>query len=133
MVVSNCVLNLVPGKDAVFNEIYRVLKPGAHFSISDVVLQGELPEALKNDAEMYAGCIAGAIGKEEYLQLIKNSGFVNINVQKEKPIYIPDDVLSKYLSGEDVQAFRQGKNDIRSITVYAEKPKEICCEPGCCN
>ncbi|MFO0361333.1 MAG: arsenite methyltransferase, partial [Flavobacteriales bacterium] len=59
VIVSNCVLNLVPNKRAVFQEIFRVLKPGGHFSISDVVLVGELPEALQKDAEMYAGCVSG--------------------------------------------------------------------------
>src|SRR5215469_2298680 len=78
VIVSNCVLNLVPDKEAVFKEIYRVLKPGGHFSISDVVLVGELPDALRKDAEMYAGCVAGAIQKQTYLGLIKSSGFQNI-------------------------------------------------------
>src|SRR5690606_33760671 len=61
VVVSNCVLNLVPNKDGVFREIFRVLKPGGHFSISDVVLVGDLPDGLRNAAEMYAGCVSGAI------------------------------------------------------------------------
>src|SRR6201996_4976181 len=73
VIVSNCVLNLVPDKDAVIKEIYRVLKPGGHFSISDVVLIGELPDALRKDAEMYAGCVAGAIQKETYLELIEKN------------------------------------------------------------
>src|SRR5205085_10044803 len=69
VIVSNCVLNLVPNKEGVFKEIFRVLKPGGHFSISDIVLVGELPANIKNAAEMYAGCVAGAIQKDEYLQL----------------------------------------------------------------
>src|ERR1700733_14680653 len=93
VVVSNCVLNLVPNKDLVFKEIFRVLKPGGHFSISDIVLAGDLPEALRKDAEMYAGCVAGAIQKETYLELIKINGFRNITIQKEKAINIPDDIL----------------------------------------
>jgi ubiquinone/menaquinone biosynthesis C-methylase UbiE len=84
VVVSNCVLNLVPNKDAVMKEIYRVLKPGGHFSISDVVLKGNLPKALQGAAEMYAGCVAGAIQKEDYLQLIKDNRFSNITVQKKR-------------------------------------------------
>jgi arsenite methyltransferase len=131
VIVSNCVLNLVPNKDEVIKEIFRVLKPGAHFSISDIVLAGELPDAIKGAAEMYAGCVAGAIQKEEYLNLIKNNGFVNITIQKEKVITIPDDILSTYLSSEEIDAFKQSGTGIYSITVYAEKP---CCEPGsgCC-
>lgn len=121
VVVSNCVLNLVPNKEKVINEIFRVLKPGGHFSISDIVLAGNLPEALREDAEMYAGCVAGAIQKDEYLQQIKDAGFQHITLQKEKPISIPDDILSKYLSGEQIADFNKGETGIFSITVYAEK------------
>lgn len=121
VVVSNCVLNLVPDKKKVINEIFRVLKPGGHFSISDIVLVGELPEALKKDAEMYAGCVAGAIQKDEYLNYIDIAGFQNITIQKEKTIQIPDDILAKYLSREQVEEFNSGTTGIYSITVYAEK------------
>ncbi len=133
VIVSNCVLNLVPNKDGVFREIFRVLKPGGHFSISDVVLLGELPEALQKDAEMYAGCVAGAIQKKEYLELIVKNGFKNIAVQKEKAILIPDDILKNYLDEPALNDFKSGKTGIFSITVYAEKPA-ACCEPGsgCC-
>ncbi len=121
VIVSNCVLNLVPEKKKVISEIHRVLKPGGHFSISDIVLVGSLPDALRQDAEMYAGCVAGAIQKSEYLKLIENQGFVNIKVQKEKPIVIPDDVLGKYLSQNEMKDFNKGGTGIFSITVYAEK------------
>ncbi len=136
VIVSNCVLNLVPNKDGVFKEIFRVLKPGGHFSISDVVLVGNLPEALRQDAEMYAGCVSGAIQKEVYMELIEANGFGNIRIQKEKAIHIPDDILSNYLDAASLQDFRIGHTGIFSITVYAEKPveKPDCCEPGsgCC-
>ncbi|MBA3673517.1 MAG: arsenite methyltransferase [Chitinophagaceae bacterium] len=132
VIVSNCVLNLVPNKDGVFKEILRVLKPGGHFSISDIVLVGELPANIKNAAEMYAGCVAGAIQKDDYLQLIEANGFKNITLQKEKVITIPDDILSNYLSTEQVKEFKNSGTGIFSITVYAEKP-ESCCETNCCN
>ena len=122
VIVSNCVLNLVPDKAKVIKEIYRVLKPGGHFSISDIVLQGHLPEALKADAEMYAGCVAGAIQQEEYLGHIEKTGFIDITLQKSKPITIPDDILSKYLSAEEMAAFNKGETGIYSITVFARKP-----------
>jgi len=131
VIVSNCVLNLVPNKDGVFKEIYRVLKPGGHFSISDVVLVGRLPEGLRKDAEMYAGCVSGAIQKEVYMELIKSNGFSNITLQKEKAIVIPDDILKNYLSAAELQEFKNGSTGIFSITVYAEKPT-ACCAPGCC-
>ena len=132
VVVSNCVLNLVPDKDAVFKEIFRVLKPGGHFSISDVVLEGELPEGLKKDAEMYAGCVSGAIQKQEYLELITKNGFSNVVVQKEKIISIPDDILKNYLNEDELERFKKGDTGIFSITVYAEKSKS-CCGTECCN
>lgn len=137
VVVSNCVLNLVPNKKGVFAEINRILKPSGHFSISDIVLVGELPDKLKEVAEMYAGCVAGAIQKSEYLNLIKESGFENVTLQKEKPIIIPDDILSNYLNTEEIEAFKNQKGGIFSVTVYAEKEalsKSNCCPPesGCC-
>lgn len=135
VVVSNCVLNLVPNKHGVFQEIYRVLKPGGHFSISDVVLVGALPNTLKETAEMYAGCVSGAIQKQVYLELIHANGFENIIIQKEKPIYIPDDILVKHLSAVEIESFRAGGIGIFSITVFAQKPFENKqCTPGggCC-
>ena len=136
VIVSNCVLNLVPNKDGVMKEIYRVLKPGGHFSISDIVLEGELPAEIKEAAEMYAGCIAGAIQKKAYLQSIEANGFKNITVQKDKPIIIPDDILKNYLSTTQIETFKQSGSAIRSVTVYAEKPaeeKKACCGPDCCS
>ena len=135
VIVSNCVLNLVPDKDGVFKEIFRVLKPGGHFSISDIVLVGRLPENIKGAAEMYAGCVAGAIQKQAYLELISGNGFVNVTLQKEKPIIVPDDILQNYLSKEEIEEFKKSGTGIFSITVFAEKPlveKAACCGPDCC-
>jgi arsenite methyltransferase len=134
VIVSNCVLNLVPNKEGVFKDIFRVLKPGGHFSISDIVLEGDLPPAIRQAAEMYAGCVSGAIQKQEYMNLIAASGFTGITVQKQKAIVIPDDILSAYLNSDEMTGFKNSNTGINSITVYAEKPKETaCCAPGCCN
>lgn len=122
VVVSNCVLNLVPNKAAVIGEMFRVLKPGGHFSISDIVLQGDLPEALQHDAQMYAGCVSGAMQKADYLQTLKDAGFQNITEQRSKTITIPDDILNRYLDAPGIAAFKAGKTGIFSITVYGEKP-----------
>jgi arsenite methyltransferase len=132
VIVSNCVLNLVPNKDGVFREINRVLKPGGHFSISDIVLDGNLPSKIREAAEMYAGCVAGAIQKQAYMELIEINGFKNVIVQKEKPIIIPDDILRNYLSDDEIKQFKNSGAGIYSITVYAEKTGESCCAPGCC-
>lgn len=130
-VISNCVLNLVPDKKQAFDETYRVLKPGGHFSVSDVVLKGDLPQNLKNDAEMYAGCVSGAIQLTEYLGLIHKSGFVSVVIQKEKIVVLPDDILINYLNEAEISAYKKGDFGIYSITVYGQKPL---CEPnsGCC-
>ena len=132
VVVSNCVLNLVPNKKAVFQDIYRVLKTGGHFSISDIVLTGELPEKIKSAAEMYAGCVASAIDKEEYLGYIKEAGFAKIALQKQKEIIVPDDILKDYLNDEEIKSYKSSPTVIHSITVYAEK--QACCstQTSCC-
>lgn len=135
VVVSNCVLNLVPNKKAVFAEIFRVLKAGGHFSISDIVLTGNLPEKLQSAAEMYAGCVAGAIQIDDYLGYIEEEGFHNITIQKNKPIIIPEDILVNYLTPEEVKQYTSMETSIRSITVYAEKIEKLSgCTPGsgCC-
>ena len=134
VIVSNCVLNLVPNKDAVIKDIYRVLKPGGHFSISDVVLVGALPEGLRKDAEMYAGCVSGAIQKEVYMELIHANGFEQVTIQKEKAIIIPDDILINYLTTDQIAAFKNGATGIFSVTVFAKKPMDQKCVPGggCC-
>ena len=148
VIVSNCVLNLVPDKEKVFAETFRVTKPGGHFSISDVVIDGDLPEGLRESAEMYAGCVSGAIQMKDYLRLIEESGFENVTIQKQKPILLPDELLLEFLTKEQVQAFVASGTGIYSITVYGEKPggrpkKKMvsiseareareCCGPDCC-
>ncbi|MBD0254846.1 MAG: methyltransferase domain-containing protein, partial [Cytophagales bacterium] len=134
VVVSNCVLNLVPDKAKAFAETYRVLKPGGHFSISDIVLSGELPEGLQQDAALYAGCVSGAIQREAYLDLVRRAGFVNVQVQKQRRITLPDEILLGYLSPQDLEHFKAGGTGLFSVTVYAEKPQPGCCPPGsgCC-
>lgn len=132
VVVSNCVLNLVPNKEAVFAEIKRVLKPGGHFSISDIVLEGDLPESVRKTAELYAGCVSGAIQKSEYLGLIEKAGFTQITVQKQKTIQIPEEILSSYLSADEIKAFHESGTGIYSITVFAVKENSCAPGSGCC-
>ena len=137
VIVSNCVLNLVPDKNKVIKEIFRVLKPGGHFSISDIVLEGQLPDRWKEVAELYAGCVSGAIQKQVYLKIIEEAGFKNIILQKDKAIIIPDNILANYLNADEIAEYKNGNTKITSITVYAEKPakdERKCCEPGsgCC-
>jgi SAM-dependent methyltransferase len=121
VVISNCVLNLVPDKTKAFSEIHRILKTGGHFSVSDLVTTGDLPEAIRNAAEMYVGCIAGALKKQEYLEIIAKTGFTNVQVQKESEVSLPDDVISGYLGKDDIKKFRASGVKVLSVSVYAEK------------
>lgn len=121
VVISNCVLNLVPDKDKAFSEIFRILKPGGHLSVSDVVLRGILPPKIQQAAEMYAGCVSGAIDINLYIQKMEKSGLRNIKVQKEKAINLPDETLLAWLDKKEIEEFRQSGSGIFSITVYAEK------------
>jgi arsenite methyltransferase len=121
VVVSNCVLNLVPNKDRAFSEIFRILKPGAHFCVSDIVLKGELNPELKKSAEMYAGCVAGALQQDEYLGIIKQTGFVNIDIKKTKVIELPDEILRKYLDEKGIELYKEKVKGIFSITVVGYK------------
>ena len=136
VVVSNCVLNLVPNKEKAFSEVHRVLKVGGHFSISDIVYKGTMPKGILEAAEMYAGCVAGASEKGSYLGIIKSTGFKNIQIKKERLINLPDELLLQYVTAEELQKFRNSNSGIYSVTVYADKLDEgACCdttENSCC-
>ena len=130
VVVSNCVLNLVPNKRQALSEVLRVLKPGGHFSISDVVLKGELPQNIQQAAELYAGCVSGALQESDYLGIIHELGFEQVSVQKRKSIVVPDDILANYLSPEEIASFKASGTGIFSITVSAAKPMASGTTPG---
>lgn len=121
VVVSNCVLNLVPDKTRAFSEIHRALKTGGHFSISDIVLEGSLPESIANVAELYASCVSGALEKNTYLDIIKQAGFKNVSIVKERQYNLPDDLILQFVGPAELKAYRESGNKILSITVYAEK------------
>lgn len=122
VVISNCVLNLVPEKEKAFSEMYRILKPGGHFCISDIVLKGALPAALREAAEFYAGCVSGALEADHYLHLLQLSGFTEIEVRQEKAIHLPKELLERFLNPEDLLNFRKAQPVIFSSTVYGKKP-----------
>lgn len=136
VVISNCVMNLVPDKEKAFKEVFRVLKTGGHFSISDIVYAGSLPSGIFEAAEMYAGCVAGASEKGSYLGIIKSVGFSNIQIKKERIIDLPDELFLKYVKIDELDRFRKSGSGIYSITVSADKSNEgSCCETsenGCC-
>lgn len=136
VVISNCVLNLVSNKKQIFNEVNRILKLGGHFSISDIVTIGDLPKELLEASELYAGCVSGASEKGKYLGYIKEAGFKNISISQERKITLPDELLLKYLSAEEVKAYKNSNKGIYSVTIYADKLEEgACCESSaneCC-
>lgn len=94
VIISNCVINLAPDKGKVFKEAYRVLKKGGRLMVSDIVLSKPLPEELKNDTELLIGCVSGAILKNDYLDLLKKTGFSNIKIIKEAPAFLENYGLS---------------------------------------
>lgn len=121
VVISNCVINLVPDKEKAFAEIMRVLKPGGHFCISDVVLNGELPLEIQSAAEMYAGCVAGALQKKDYLKIIDRAGFTDVRIKKDKEISLPDSLLLEYLSADELKVYKFSGTGVFSMTVVGVK------------
>lgn len=119
VVISNCVLNLVPNKKAAFTETYRILKTGGHFAISDIVLEGTLPEALIKDAEMYAGCVSGALQEQDYLDAIRSAGFQEIQVLKKRRLDLPGELLDRYNVRDKMN--EPGAPGIFSLTIRAQK------------
>jgi len=122
VVISNCVLNLVPDKRAAFAEIHRVLKPGARFCISDIVSSAPLPDWTLEVAALYAGCISGAIPRDDYLEIVAEAGLDGIEVVKARRINIPEAVLSQY--ADEAQLTEAASKDLHvlSITVTGTKP-----------
>jgi arsenite methyltransferase len=121
IVISNCVLNLVPDKPMAFREIHRILKPGGRFCISDIVTQGDLPASVRKSAELYAGCVASAVKQEEYLEIIREAGFVDVEIKASKTIEVPDELLKKYLSEDEISDLQRHGSAILSITVTGHK------------
>jgi arsenite methyltransferase len=131
VVISNCVLNLVPDKAKAFAETWRVLKPGGHFCVSDIVATGALPEGICSAAALYVGCIAGAMPETEYRGIIRNAGFDDVRIAERKPVPLPDEILREYLSEPELAAFRSSGVGLLSVTVLGAKPA-ACCGENCC-
>lgn len=121
VIVSNCVMNLVPDKQKAYQEVHRVLKPGGHFCISDIVYTGTMPAGFLKQAELYAGCVTGASEKQNYMQIIEQAGFKNIQIKKERLIDLPDTILNQNLSESQVSDYKNNIQGLFSITVYANK------------
>ncbi|MBK9116081.1 MAG: arsenite methyltransferase [Betaproteobacteria bacterium] len=132
VIISNCVINLSGDKDRVLREAFRVLKPGGRFAVSDVVVRGDVPPAIRRNMELWAGCIAGALSDTEYREKLAAAGFTAVDVE-----------VTRVYGGEDARAFLTAEGvDANAIAdevdgkfvsafVRATKP-EACCAPGCC-
>ncbi|MCB2205122.1 arsenite methyltransferase [bacterium] len=121
VVISNCVLNLVPDKAKAFSEIFRVLRPGGSFTVSDIVVEGEMPDELRSVAELYAGCVSGAEQRQAYLGHIAQAGFASVQTPVEKPILIPEDVLTDVLSNLPEETRNLDGARLVSVTVRGVK------------
>jgi arsenite methyltransferase len=122
VVISNCVLNLVPDKARAFAEMYRVLRPGAHFCVSDIVASAPLPNGIRTAAALYIGCVAGAEPEANYIATIGSAGFRDIRIAKSRRIDLPEDVLAGVLAGDEIAAAHNADLHIKSVTVVGVKP-----------
>ena len=133
VVISNCVINLSADKDRVLGEAFRVLKPGGRFAVSDVVVRGDVPEAVRKSMLLWVGCIAGALEENDYLAKLKKAGFDGLSVEPTREYNVEDARQFLTEAGVDVDAIApQVNNKFFSAFIRAGKPKAACCQPGCC-
>jgi ubiquinone/menaquinone biosynthesis C-methylase UbiE len=135
VIISNCVINLSGDKDRALGEAFRVLKPGGRFAVSDVVVRGDVPDAIRKSMELWVGCVAGALSDAEYVAKLARAGFVDISVEDTR-LYTVEDART-FLAGEgiDVEALAtQVEGTFVSAFVRATKPAAAsCCGPECCH
>ena len=133
VIISNCVINLSADKDRVLQEAFRVLKPGGRFAVSDIVVRGEVPAAIRRSVELWVGCMAGALEENEYLAKLARAGFEVVTVEPTRIYRVEDAREQLSRSGIDVDAIAplvDGK--FMSAFVRAKKPGSWCCAPSCC-
>ncbi len=136
VVISNCVINLSPNKDAVLREAFRVLKPGGRFAVSDVVTRGEMLPEIRKSVLLWVGCIAGALEENDYLRKLKGAGFAEAEIEPTRVYRVED--AREFLSGQglDVDAIApQVDGKFFSAFIRATKPAsegKSCCGPACC-
>ena len=133
VIISNCVINLSADKKTVLREAFRVLKPGGRFAVSDVVVRGEVPAAVKTNMELWIGCVAGALEEQEFLNLLNEVGFEKASIEPTR-VYKVDDAAA-FLIGTGLEADEfasQIDGKFMSAFVRATKPAKSCCGPDCC-
>jgi ubiquinone/menaquinone biosynthesis C-methylase UbiE len=133
VIISNCVINLSADKDRVLREAFRVLKPGGRFAVSDVVVRGSVPEAVRKSMLLWVGCIAGALEESDYLAKLRASGFEDVSIEPTRVYNVEDARQFLTEAGVDVDTFAPHVNEkFFSAFVRANKSKAACCQPGCC-
>jgi arsenite methyltransferase len=133
VVISNCVINLSGDKDRVLREAFRVLKPGGRFAVSDVVVRGSVPDAVRQSMQLWVGCIAGALEEQEYSGKLTASGFQNVEIEPTRIYNVEDARHFLTEAGIDVDAVApQVEGRFMSAFIRASKPAAECCQPGCC-
>ena len=134
VIISNCVINLSGDKDAVLREAFRVLKPGGRFAVSDVVVRGEVPNAVRKNMELWVGCIAGALEENDYAAKLSTAGFTDVNLEAWRVYDVNDARAFLTESGIDVDAVApQVEGRFASAFIRATKPAaKSCCGPTCC-
>jgi SAM-dependent methyltransferase len=133
VIISNCVINLSGDKDSVLREAFRVLKPGGRFAVSDIVVLGDVPADIRRNVELWAGCVAGALHRDEYRSKLANAGFEKVDVDPTR-IYKGKDIRD-LLAGTGLNAdslISQVEGKYASAFIRARKPAASCCGPDCC-
>jgi arsenite methyltransferase len=134
VVISNCVINLSADKDRVLREAFRVLKPGGRFAVSDVVVRGSVPDAVRESMMLWVGCIAGALEQDEYQSKLTAAGFTNVSFDPTRVYNIEEARNFLSNSGIDVDSIAaQVEGKFLSAFIRASKPESTCCQPGCCS
>ncbi len=133
VIISNCVINLSTDKDAVFREAFRVLKPGGRLAVSDVVVRGEVDDAVRRSMELWVGCVAGALDEADYVTRLAAAGFSDVSVEAWREYRVEDARVFLAGAGIDVDAMAESADGkFASAFIRATRPAAACCASGCC-
>ncbi|HJR59540.1 MAG TPA: arsenite methyltransferase [Vicinamibacterales bacterium] len=144
VIISNCVINLSADKAGVLREAFRVLKPGGRFAVTDVVVRGEVPAAVRKSMELWVGCVAGALHEKDYRQFLGDAGFESVDVEPWRVYQVEDakqfladagldvNALAAEVDGKIASAFIRATKPVAAVLDADASAKAACCAPGCC-